>query len=76
MTAHIRQYVQNIDVLAPKELQEISCDDICDIYMAILFETHSYGAYWIIEAWNEFMKDADQQKISDEITDRILNNAR
>ena len=32
--AHIRQYVQNIDVLASKDLRDITHDEIRNTYMA------------------------------------------
>lgn len=76
VTAHIRQHVQNIDVLASKELRNISYDEICNIYMAILFEMYPQRAFWRGDALKFFIKDARKFGVSEDDINHILLDAK
>ena len=74
ITAHIRQHVQNIDVLASKEIQDVAYDDIRDIYMAILLDNYPQRAFWVDDALNLFIEDAHRIGFSDNEIKHIVDN--
>ena len=72
--AHIRQYVQNIDVLASKDLRDITHDEIRDIYMAILFDSYPQRAFFVDEALDLFVKDAKRLKVGKDDINHIISD--
>ena len=72
--AHIRQHVQNIDVLASKEMRDMAYKDIRDIYMAILLDNYPQRAFWVDDALNLFVEDAHRIGLSDNEIKHIVDN--
>lgn len=58
IVAHIRQHVQNIDMLASKEVKDLNYEDLRDIFVAIILDNPSKYAVFYNEAWNSFKKEA------------------
>lgn len=74
ITKKVRQHVQNIDVLADRDIIVIKEKDIVDIYVAILLYKTRGAAVLRSSAWDEFINEAKQMNIPDETTNTIAQN--
>jgi len=74
ITQKIRQYVQNIDVLADRDIIVIKEKDIVDIFVAILLYKSRGEAVVRSSAWDEFIHEAKQMNIPEETTNTIAQN--
>lgn len=74
LKAHIRQHVQDIDVLASKEMQDIAYEVIRDVYMAILLDHYPQRAFWVDDALNLFLEDAHRIGLSGNEIKHIVTN--
>lgn len=74
ITQKIRHHVQNIDVLADKDIIVIKEKDIVDIFVAILLYKTRGAAVLRSSAWEEFVHEANQMNIPEETTYTIAQN--
>ncbi len=74
ITQKIRRHVQNIDVLADKDIIVIKKKDIVDIFVAILLYKTRGAAVLRSSAWEEFVHEANQMNIPEETTYTIAQN--
>jgi len=58
--AHIREYVQNIDVLALQDIRDMYYEDIRDIFIAIMLDSTRRYAVSHRDAWEKFTNEATQ----------------
>lgn len=74
ITAKIRMRVQNIDVLANRDIITIKEQDIVDIFMAVLLYKHRGGGVPRNLAWAEFENEATKMGVPKETINIIAQN--
>ena len=74
--AHIREHVQNIDVLALQDVRDMYYEDIRDIFIAIMLDSTRTYAVTHADAWKKFMAEAKRLKFTQSEIDTIEKRSK
>ncbi len=74
--AHIREHVQNIDVLALQDIRDMYYEDIRDIFIAIMLDSTRIYAVTHGDAWKKFANEATRLEFTQSEIDTIEKRSK